>query len=67
MPSLDKEVGNCSPHFLNAFEDSFNSILSTEDSSRLTVNSLNSTATVNTDFGDEFYSAFKVPKWLVFW
>ncbi|KAG5213701.1 hypothetical protein JEQ12_009487 [Ovis aries] len=59
MPSLDKEVGNCSPHFLNAFEDSsFNSILSTEDSSRLTVNSLNSTATVNTDFGDEFYSAF---------
>ncbi|XP_061290390.1 nuclear factor erythroid 2-related factor 2 isoform X1 [Bos javanicus] len=58
MPSLDKEVGNCSPHFLNAFEDSFNSILSTEDSSQLTVNSLNSCATVNTDFGDEFYSAF---------
>uniref|UniRef100_A0A3Q1LTP2 NFE2 like bZIP transcription factor 2 n=3 Tax=Bos TaxID=9903 RepID=A0A3Q1LTP2_BOVIN len=58
MPSLDKEVGNCSPHFLNAFEDSFNSILSTEDSSQLTVNSLNSSATVNTDFGDEFYSAF---------
>ncbi|XP_070332086.1 nuclear factor erythroid 2-related factor 2 isoform X3 [Odocoileus virginianus] len=58
MPSLDKEVGNCSPHFLNAFEDSFSSILSTEDSSQLTVNSLNSSATVNTDFGDEFYSAF---------
>ncbi|XP_043343577.1 nuclear factor erythroid 2-related factor 2 isoform X2 [Cervus elaphus] len=58
MPSLDKEVGNCSPHFLNAFEDSFSSILSTEDSSQVTVNSLNSSATVNTDFGDEFYSAF---------
>ncbi|KAM9085170.1 nuclear factor erythroid 2-related factor 2 isoform 1-T1 [Megaptera novaeangliae] len=58
IPSLEKEVGNCSPHFLNAFEDSFSSILSTEESSQLTVNSLNSNATVNTDFGDEFYSAF---------
>ncbi|XP_010989500.1 nuclear factor erythroid 2-related factor 2 isoform X1 [Camelus dromedarius] len=58
IPSLEKEVGNCSPHFLNAFEESFSSILSTEDSSQLTVNSLNSDATVNTDFGDEFYLAF---------
>ncbi|XP_062967108.1 nuclear factor erythroid 2-related factor 2-like [Cynocephalus volans] len=58
IPSLEKEVGNCSPHFLNAFEDSFSSILSAEDPSQLTVNSLNSDATVNTDFGDEFYSAF---------
>ncbi|KAK2493846.1 hypothetical protein MC885_000781 [Smutsia gigantea] len=58
VPSLDKEVGSCSPHFLNAFEDSFSSILSTEDSSQSTVNSLNSNATINTDFGDEFYSAF---------
>ncbi|XP_029790198.1 nuclear factor erythroid 2-related factor 2 isoform X2 [Suricata suricatta] len=58
MPSLEKEVGNCSPHFLSSFEDSFSSILSTEDSSQLTVNSLNSDATINTDFGDEFYSAF---------
>ncbi|XP_077607213.1 nuclear factor erythroid 2-related factor 2 isoform X2 [Crocuta crocuta] len=58
MPSLEKEVGNCSPHFLSAFEDSFSSILSTEDSSQLTVNSLNSDATINTNFGDEFYSAF---------
>ncbi|XP_044922621.1 nuclear factor erythroid 2-related factor 2 isoform X4 [Mustela putorius furo] len=58
VPSLEKEVGNCSPHFLSAFEDSFSSILSTEDSSQLTVNSLNSDATINTDFGDEFYSAF---------
>ncbi|CAD7690526.1 unnamed protein product [Nyctereutes procyonoides] len=58
MPSLEKEVGNCSPPFLSAFEDSFSSILSTEDSSQLTVNSLNSDATINTDFGDEFYSAF---------
>ncbi|XP_057600325.1 nuclear factor erythroid 2-related factor 2 isoform X4 [Hippopotamus amphibius kiboko] len=58
VPSLEKEVGDCSPHFLSAFEDSFSSILSTEESSQLTVNSLNSDATVNTDFGDEFYSAF---------
>lgn len=58
IPSLEKEVGNCSPHFLSAFQDSFSSILSTEESSQLTVNSLNSNATVNTDFGDEFYSAF---------
>ncbi|XP_037379501.1 nuclear factor erythroid 2-related factor 2 isoform X2 [Talpa occidentalis] len=58
VPSLEKEVGNCSPHFLNAFEDSFSSILSTEDSNQLPVNSLNSNATANTDFGDEFYSAF---------
>ncbi|XP_036735281.1 nuclear factor erythroid 2-related factor 2 isoform X1 [Manis pentadactyla] len=57
VPSLEK-VGSCSPHFLHAFEDSFSSILSTEDSSQSTVNSLNSNATINTDFGDEFYSAF---------
>uniref|UniRef100_A0A8I5R095 NFE2 like bZIP transcription factor 2 n=1 Tax=Papio anubis TaxID=9555 RepID=A0A8I5R095_PAPAN len=58
ISSMEKEVGNCSPHFLNAFEDSFSSILSTEDPNQLTVNSLNSDATVSTDFGDEFYSAF---------
>ncbi|XP_027628922.1 nuclear factor erythroid 2-related factor 2 [Tupaia chinensis] len=58
IPSLEKEVGNCSPHFLNAFEDSFSSILSTEDPNQLTVNSLNSNASMNTDFGDEFYSTF---------
>ncbi|KAF6115255.1 nuclear factor, erythroid 2 like 2 [Phyllostomus discolor] len=58
-PSLEKEVSNCGPHFLSGFEDSFNSsILSTEDPSQLTVNSLNANVTVNTDFGDEFYSAF---------
>ncbi|KAG8508193.1 Nuclear factor erythroid 2-related factor 2, partial [Galemys pyrenaicus] len=58
VPSLEKEVGNCSPHFLSAFEDSFSNILSTEDPNQLPVNSLNSNATANTDFGDEFYSAF---------
>ncbi|XP_053452347.1 nuclear factor erythroid 2-related factor 2 isoform X2 [Nycticebus coucang] len=58
VPSVDKDVDNCSPHFLNDFENSFSSILSTEDPSQLTVNTLNSNATVNTDFGDEFYSAF---------
>ncbi|XP_005373464.1 PREDICTED: nuclear factor erythroid 2-related factor 2 isoform X3 [Chinchilla lanigera] len=58
VPSLEKEVGSCRPEFLNTFEDSFSSILSTEDPNQLTVNSLNSDGTLNTDFGDEFYSAF---------
>ncbi|KAM5279905.1 nuclear factor erythroid 2-related factor 2 isoform 3-T3 [Ctenodactylus gundi] len=58
VPSLDKEVGSCSPHFLSAFEDSFSSILSAEEPAQLTGNSLSSDATLNTDFGDEFYSAF---------
>ena len=59
LPSLEKEVNNCGPHFLSAFEDSFSSsILTTEDPSQLTVNSLSSNVTANTDFGDEFYSAF---------
>ncbi|XP_007936654.1 nuclear factor erythroid 2-related factor 2 [Orycteropus afer afer] len=57
IPSLEKEVGDCSPHLLNAFEDFFGSILPTDDPGQLTVNSLNSN-TINTDFGDEFYSAF---------
>ncbi|XP_037706367.1 nuclear factor erythroid 2-related factor 2 isoform X2 [Choloepus didactylus] len=57
VPSLEKE-GDCSPHFLDVFEDSFGSIISTEDPNQLTVNSLDSNATINTDFGDEFYSAF---------
>ena len=49
-------MGNCGPHFLHGFEDSFSSILSTDDASQLT--SLDSNPTLNTDFGDEFYSAF---------
>lgn len=61
IPSLEKEVGNCSPQLLNAFDDSFSSILSTEDTSQLTMNSLNSEATINPDFGDGFYSAFVEP------
>lgn len=56
ISSLEKEVGNCGPHFLHGFEDSFSSILSTDDASQLT--SLDSNPTLNTDFGDEFYSAF---------
>ncbi|XP_055455681.1 nuclear factor erythroid 2-related factor 2 isoform X2 [Psammomys obesus] len=56
IPSLEKEVGNCSPHVLHGFEDSFSSILSTDDACQL--NSLDSESTLNTDFGDEFYSAF---------
>ncbi|XP_004577083.2 nuclear factor erythroid 2-related factor 2 isoform X1 [Ochotona princeps] len=57
VPSLEKE-DNCSSHFLNAFEDSFSSILSTDDPNQLRGNSLNSDATLSTDFGDEFYAAF---------
>ncbi|XP_032759411.1 nuclear factor erythroid 2-related factor 2 isoform X2 [Rattus rattus] len=56
IPSLEKEMDSCSPHFLHGFEDSFSSILSTDDASQL--NSLDSNPTLNTDFGDEFYSAF---------
>ncbi|XP_036041470.1 nuclear factor erythroid 2-related factor 2 isoform X2 [Onychomys torridus] len=56
IPSLEKEVGSCSPHFLHGFEDSFSSILSTEDASQLS--SLDSNSALSTDFGDEFYSAF---------
>ncbi|KAK7799783.1 hypothetical protein U0070_002907 [Myodes glareolus] len=56
LTEMDKEMGSCSPHFLHGFEDSFSSILSTEDASQL--NSLDSNPTLNTDFGDEFYSAF---------
>ncbi|KAM6178803.1 nuclear factor erythroid 2-related factor 2 isoform 2-T2 [Rhynchocyon petersi] len=58
IPSLEKEVGDCSSNFLNAFEDFFGNILPVDDSNQLTVNSLNSNVTINTDFGDEFYSAF---------
>ncbi|XP_016044349.1 nuclear factor erythroid 2-related factor 2 isoform X1 [Erinaceus europaeus] len=58
IPSLEKEADNCSSHFLNTFENSFSSILSTEESNQPPENALNSNATVNTDFGDEFYSAF---------
>lgn len=56
ISSMEKEVGNCDPHFLHGFEDSFSSILSTDDASQLT--SLDSNPTLNTNFGDEFYSAF---------
>ncbi|XP_052038707.1 nuclear factor erythroid 2-related factor 2 isoform X2 [Apodemus sylvaticus] len=56
IPSMEKEMGNCGPHFLHGFEDSFSSILSTDDASQLT--SLDSNPTLNTDFGDEFYSTF---------
>nr|XP_006972523.1 nuclear factor erythroid 2-related factor 2 isoform X1 [Peromyscus maniculatus bairdii] len=56
IPSLEKEVGSCSPHFLHGFEDSFSSILSTEEASQL--NSLESSSALSTDFGDDFYSAF---------
>ncbi|XP_049629378.1 nuclear factor erythroid 2-related factor 2 isoform X2 [Suncus etruscus] len=58
VSSLEKTADNCSPHFLGAFEDSFSGILSTEETSQLTVNSLDSEASGSTDFGDEFYSAF---------
>ncbi|XP_006866737.1 PREDICTED: nuclear factor erythroid 2-related factor 2 isoform X2 [Chrysochloris asiatica] len=59
IPALEKEVGDCSPHFVNAFEDFFGNILPTDDPNQLAVNSLNSNdTTINTDFGDEFYSAF---------
>ncbi|XP_075384967.1 nuclear factor erythroid 2-related factor 2 isoform X3 [Tenrec ecaudatus] len=58
IPSVEK-VGDSSPHFVNVFEDFFGSVLPADDPNQLTVNSLNSnTTTINSDFGDEFYSAF---------
>ncbi|XP_068924579.1 nuclear factor erythroid 2-related factor 2 isoform X2 [Petaurus breviceps papuanus] len=58
LSTVDKDVTSCSPDFLGAFEDSFGSMLPTEDPNHLRVNSLDADATVNTDFCEEFYSTF---------
>ncbi|XP_072468514.1 nuclear factor erythroid 2-related factor 2 isoform X2 [Notamacropus eugenii] len=58
LSTLEKEEVSCSPDFLSAFEDSFDSMLPTEDPNQLRMNSLNSDATINTDFCEEFYSTF---------
>ncbi|XP_043850867.1 nuclear factor erythroid 2-related factor 2 isoform X1 [Dromiciops gliroides] len=58
LSTMEKEVTSCGPDFLNAFEDSFGNMLPAEDPNQLRMNSLNSNATINTDFCEEFYSTF---------
>ncbi|XP_074071736.1 nuclear factor erythroid 2-related factor 2 isoform X1 [Macrotis lagotis] len=58
LSTMEKEVASCSPDFLSAFEDSFGNMLPAEDPNQLRMNSLNSNASINTDFCEEFYSTF---------
>ncbi|NWT54675.1 NF2L2 factor, partial [Erythrocercus mccallii] len=57
LPMLKKEV-NCSPDFLDGMEGPFSGILPPEDTSQLSVNSLNDTSPSNPDFCEDFYSTF---------
>ncbi|NXY47699.1 NF2L2 factor, partial [Ceuthmochares aereus] len=57
LPITRKDV-NCSPDFLDSIEGPFSSILSPEDTSQTSVNSLNNTPTSNSDFCEDFYAAF---------
>ncbi|KAM6268489.1 nuclear factor erythroid 2-related factor 2 isoform 2-T2 [Porphyrio hochstetteri] len=53
-----RKVANCSPDFLYSVESPFSSILPPEDTSQLSVNSLNDTSPSNSDFCEDFYSTF---------
>ncbi|XP_053926350.1 nuclear factor erythroid 2-related factor 2 isoform X2 [Cuculus canorus] len=57
LPITRKDV-NCSPDFLDSIEGPFSSILPPEDTSQMSVNSLNDTPTSNSDFCEDFYAAF---------
>ncbi|XP_066855279.1 nuclear factor erythroid 2-related factor 2 isoform X1 [Anser cygnoides] len=57
LPIMRKDV-NCGPDFLETVESPFPSILQPEDSSQLTVNSLNNTSTSSPDFCEDFYTTF---------
>lgn len=57
LPTIKKEV-NCSPDFLDGMECPFSGILPPEDTSQLSVNSLNDTSPSNSDFCEDFYSTF---------
>ncbi|XP_074001161.1 nuclear factor erythroid 2-related factor 2 isoform X3 [Numenius arquata] len=57
LPIMRKDV-NCSPDFLDSIEGPFSSILPPEDTSQLSVNSLNDTSPSNSDFCEDFYTAF---------
>ncbi|XP_072788400.1 nuclear factor erythroid 2-related factor 2 isoform X1 [Taeniopygia guttata] len=55
LPMLKKD---CSPDFLDGMEGTFSGILPPEDTSQLSVNSLNDTSPSNSDFCEDFYSTF---------
>ncbi|GAB0191624.1 nuclear factor erythroid 2-related factor 2 [Grus japonensis] len=57
LPIMRKDV-NCSPDFLDSIEGPFSSILPPEDTSQLSVSSLNDTSPSNSDFCEDFYTAF---------
>ncbi|XP_009460614.1 PREDICTED: nuclear factor erythroid 2-related factor 2 isoform X3 [Nipponia nippon] len=57
LPIMRKDV-NCSPDFLDSIEGPFSGILPPEDTSQLSVNSLNDTSPSNSDFCEDFYTTF---------
>ncbi|NXE23168.1 NF2L2 factor, partial [Ardeotis kori] len=57
LPTMRKDV-NCSPDFLDSIEGPFSSILPPEDSSQLSMSSLNDMSPANSDFCEDFYTAF---------
>ncbi|NXH78624.1 NF2L2 factor, partial [Hydrobates tethys] len=57
LPVMRKDV-NCGPDFLDSIEGPFSSILPAEDTSQLSVNSLNDTSPSNSDFCEDFYTTF---------
>ncbi|KAM7096917.1 nuclear factor erythroid 2-related factor 2 isoform 1-T1 [Ciconia maguari] len=57
LPIMRKAV-NCGPDFLDSIEGPFSSILPPEDTSQLSVNSLNDTSPSNSDFCEDFYTTF---------
>ncbi|NXP21675.1 NF2L2 factor, partial [Scytalopus superciliaris] len=57
LPMMKKD-GNCGPDFLDSIEGPFSGILPPEDTSQLSVNSLNDTSPSNPDFCEDFYTTF---------
>uniref|UniRef100_A0A8D0FLE9 Nuclear factor, erythroid 2 like 2 n=1 Tax=Strix occidentalis caurina TaxID=311401 RepID=A0A8D0FLE9_STROC len=56
LPIMRKD--NCGPDFLDSIEGPFSSILPPEDTSQLSVNSLNDMSPSNSDFCEDFYATF---------
>ncbi|NXX89478.1 NF2L2 factor, partial [Centropus bengalensis] len=57
LPIMRKDV-NGSPDFLDSIEGPFSNILPPEDTSQMSLNSLNDTSPSSSDFCEDFYSAF---------
>ncbi|KFV13686.1 Nuclear factor erythroid 2-related factor 2, partial [Pterocles gutturalis] len=53
-----RKYANCSPDFLDSIEGPFSSILPPEDTSQLSMNSLNHMSPSNSDFCEDFYTTF---------